>query len=36
MKTDVNLDFIPQAEREEARQALQNGQVTLEQLRDMY
>jgi len=33
---DADLDFIPENERDEARQALQNGQVTLEQLQDMY
>jgi hypothetical protein len=33
---DSDLDFIPENERDEARQALQNGQVTLEQLQDMY
>lgn len=33
---DADLSFIPESERDEARQALQNGQVTLEQLQDMY
>lgn len=33
---DSDLGFIPENERDEAKQALENGQVTLEELQDMY
>ena len=33
---DADLGFIPENERAEAQQALKNGEVTLEQLQDMY